>query len=470
MRDVLSFSIPGSNTVHQLKLGFSLIRFAEFDLKFFRDQCVETYRKEGDSGILEKAGALKEYLRNCHPYCGALLNTEFDKIVLDCIIENICIKENIGLEELWVRNITAPNRFGEATFKRITEYKAGLAINQWTNLQRMQAYAISKMSVIYGDDETDIHVHKARKHYYDTAFMMTASALGLTSEDLPKARVFNIALSPLSHILMKNAVNTIEPIIAPMTEGIKIKPPLKGNACVQDQIAGMALKVMAGLRRPEVEEIRQMIQMYSALPDLVYEPECFKAIIDLEFGLLIANGYYLRFDQKTCTYTRVKYAPKKEPVTKQAPDEPEIESVHNKTEAYEKPLDKNLEAEEAEEKNETFNAQDGEGTGVINAALDMEKPITGKVRTIIQMAEDPNRKLTKVRTLQEVNLRCNLIWMSMNIRTDWSGTAETEVSEWFRYLTRLRYGIGTNELPLEALDKFLDATQEVFRFLPENEY
>lgn len=451
----------------QLKLGLTLIRFAEFDLKYFRDQCVETYRKEGDSGILEKAAALKEYLRNCHPYCSALLNTDFDKVALDCLIEYICIKEDVGLEELWVKNITAPNSFREAVFKRITEYKAGLAINQWANLQRMQAYAVSKMSVIYGGDEADIHVHKARKHYYDTAFMMTASALGFTSEDLPKVRVSNVALSPLFHSLMKNAANTLEPVVTSMTEGTEVKPLLKGNACLQDQIAGMALKVLTGIKRPEVEEITQMIQMYNALPDIIYEPCCFKAIIDLEFDLLMVNGYSLRFDQKT--YTRVKYAAKKEPVTKQVPAKSEIPAPinHKEADARKKLLKENL---KAAEKTEAANAKGGGKSGLKNAASDMEKPITGKVRTIIQMAEDPDRKPTKIRTLQEVNLRCNLIWMNMNIRTDWSRTAETEVSEWFRYLTRLRYGIGMGELTHEALDKFLDATQEVFRFLPENEY
>jgi hypothetical protein len=56
----------------------------------------------------------------------------------------------------------------------------------------------------------------------------------------------------------------------------------------------------------------------------------------------------------------------------------------------------------------------------------------------------------------------------MNVRTGWSITAD-EASEWFRYLTRLRYGIGTGELTPQALDKFLDATLEVYKLLPDNE-
>ncbi len=64
-------------------------------------------------------------------------------------------------------------------------------------------------------------------------------------------------------------------------------------------------------------------------------------------------------------------------------------------------------------------------------------------------------------------MRCNLIWTSMNVRSGWSISSE-EASVWFRYLTRLRYGIGTGELTPEALDKFLDATLEVYKLLPEN--
>jgi hypothetical protein len=106
------------------------------------------------------------------------------------------------------------------------------------------------------------------------------------------------------------------------------------------------------------------------------------------------------------------------------------------------------------------------------AARPNKKPekeaVTGdKIRTIVKMAEDPTRQPSKDRSLQEVNTRCNLIWTSMNVRSGWSITAE-DASEWFRYLTRLRYGINSGELKSAALDKFLDATLEVYKLLPEN--
>ena len=110
--------------------------------------------------------------------------------------------------------------------------------------------------------------------------------------------------------------------------------------------------------------------------------------------------------------------------------------------------------------------EDAKTSNIKEIVADLESSAVS-VRKIIEMVEDPNRKVSKKRTLQEVNMRCNLIWTSMNVRSGWSITPE-EASEWFRYLTRLRYGIGTGQLTPQSLDKFLDATLEVYKLLPEN--
>ncbi|NMA25100.1 MAG: hypothetical protein GX936_05475 [Clostridiales bacterium] len=110
--------------------------------------------------------------------------------------------------------------------------------------------------------------------------------------------------------------------------------------------------------------------------------------------------------------------------------------------------------------------EDAKTSNIKEIVADLESSAVS-VRNIIEMVEDPNRKVSKKRTLQEVNMRCNLIWTSMNVRSGWSITPE-EASEWFRYLTRLRYGIGTGQLTPQSLDKFLDATLEVYKLLPEN--
>ncbi len=480
MKDVISFSVPGSPTIHDLQLGITLIRFVEFDLEYFGEQCAQIYRQQlraGDEEALLKALSLKELIRNCHPYCATLLHTAFDKLALDCIIDDICKTEDIGLEELWVKNLSAQELFGQALFERITEYKTGYAINQWTNLQRMQAYALSKTAVIYGGAEADISVHKARKLYYDTAFRLTASALGFQSEDLPKVRISSVPFLPESISMMKNAVNTLEPVLKSKMEGIITRAPLKGKECVQDQMAGMALNIMMSVKRPEIDEIQQMIQTYGSLPTSVFEPSSFKAIIDLEFDQLIEKGFYLRAEQKG--YTRAKYSAKKETLSEKTDVRAEIpvsavpdrarEPVR-KPPTVEKVIYRDLKRADEEAPTEQQEAEaetPKTAVNIKNIVADLGADNSVKVKKIIEMAESPARKESKKRTMQEINMRCNLIWTSMNVRAGWSISAE-EASEWFRYLTRLRYGIGTGELTPEALDKFLDATLEVYELLPEN--
>lgn len=486
MKDVISFSVPGSNSIHDLQLGYTLIRFVEFDLKYFREQCAQIYEQHlraGEDDLL-KALAFKEYIRNCHPYCGPLLNTVFDKIALDCIIEDICATEGVGLEELWARNMTSKEAFGQALFARITDYKTGYAINQWTNLQRMQAYAASKLAMIYGGLETDLAVHKARKLYFDTAFRLTATRLGFQNNNLPNIKISSIPFLPDSISMMKNAVNTLEPVVKARMEGIEPREPLKGKECVQDQMAGMALNIMMTLQRPEFDEIQQLIQSYGNLPNTVYEPSSFKAIIDLEFDQLMDKGFYLRAEQNS--YTRFKYSGKKDVIpekTETRPQAPEPAAAKRSAEPEINPNNERVKKSPIIEKTVYVDLEKGiNKIPAEDKTTDTDKPITnikdvvadlaagngGTVKTIIEMAESPNRKESKKRTLQEVNTRCNLIWTSMNVRTGWSITAE-EASEWFRYLTRLRYGINTGELTPEALDKFLDATLEVYKLLPENE-
>jgi hypothetical protein len=475
MKDTISFSVPGSNSVHELQLGLTLIRFIGFDLKYFGEQCVQIYRQQLSAGedAFQKAMAFKELLRNCHPYCASLLHSEFDKIALDCIIEYISTSENVGLEELWVKNLSAADRFGKALFERITEYKTGYAINQWTNILRMQAYAAAKTAVIYGSSEADSSVHKARKLYYDTAFRMTASMLGFGSGDLPNVKVSGVAFLPESLAMMKNAVNTLEPVIQKKMDGIEARAPLKGRDCVQDHMAGMALNVMMNLKRPEIDEMLQLIQTYGFMPNMVYEPSSFKAVIDLEFDQLIEKGFYLRAEQKS--YARVKYSARRE--AEKAEARPDI-IVHADIPAAREadiipPAVKriipavSILADLSAPPEEKKEPEAEPPSNIKNVVADLGNGSIGKVKSIIEMAEDPKRKESKKRTLQEVNMRCNLIWTSMNVRSGWSITSE-EASEWFRYLTRLRYGIGTGELTPGALDKFLDATLEVYQLLPED--
>jgi hypothetical protein len=487
MKTSISFSVPGSSVISKLQLGATLISFTGYDFTYFGEQCAEAvqkYLKTGEN-VMEKAMAYKEYIRNCHPYCSALINTEFDKVVIDCIIDYLCTKYGTGLEELWVKYLSAKDAFGQEIFRRITEYKTGLAINQWTNLLRMQIYAASKASVIYGGEETDCSVHKARKLYYDMAFRLAAREVGFDLYELPGIKRSSIPYIPEAATMMKNAVNTIEPMIKAMAKGYSAKPTIKGRDSVRDQAAGLTLNIMMGLKRPETSEIAQFISMYGDLPDEVFEPMGMKAVIDLEFDKLMENGLFLKpgsdgsYSLTSYSGKDSQHSMKREIKQNDEPVPEETTKIAAVPEFTPTPSKRKQSRKRAAPRPE-FNKEavilpepvEIPKKGVQTEKMNDKVPpaaeatdITSNVKRIIEIAEDQNRELSKVRTLQEVNTRCNLIWTSMNVRTGWSISAE-ESSQWFRYLTKLRYGIGTGELTPAALDRFLDATLEVYKLLP----
>ena len=526
MKDILNFSVPGSSRIHDLKLGITLIRFIEFDLSFFKEQCISLYDKvqKNEKDLLTESQAVKEYIRNCHPYCSALIKTTFDKIAIDCVIEEICVKDGIGTEELWVKNMAGKTPSEKALFERITEYKVGSAINQWSNLRRMQKYAALKLSVLYGGEEKDYVMHKARKLYFDTAFSMTASKLGFSYNDLPDMKISSVPYLRMADSLMGNTMNILEPVVREML-GHELREPLRGKECMKDQAAGVVYNAIRGLRRPDVDDLRQVLQFYDAVPNLVFEPASFKAVIDLEFDYLLENGLYISSDQDG--YLLEQYLVKSggmriEPdsecpspdvpaVETQAPTkaEPTIDSADKKdfepqkTDAY---GSDGVQAEQTQkpEKDNAAIDDDGvvtdddaiadddavddgavdDGTTADNAAVadndavdnDEPEPIydrhlytrsnelkisTHRVQKIIKLSGQMYRQSAKPHTLEEVNMHCYQLWTDMKTNSSFNVTPD-EASEWFRYMTRVRQEIGKGIIQADSLDRFLDATYTVF--------
>jgi hypothetical protein len=471
VRDIISFSLPGSDSLHDLQLGQTLIRFTEFDSAFFKDQSLGAYRNSTPDDFVDRTAHLKEYLHTCHPYCKALLNADFDKIALDCVVNEICLQEGIGLEALWVRSMARQDRLGQEIFRRITDYKTGRAINQWTNLIRMQSYAMSKMTYIYGGEEMDAATHRARKLYYDLMFMLTAAELGFGTDNLPRAEISSAPYLTQVGAVMKTAVNALTPVVKELTGGAAARTAMRGDECVRDQMAGIVINAMAGIKPPEDEDIDLLARRYGGLSYPIYVPSGMKAVLDLEFDQMLEKGFYIRIDGDK--RTRMKYTSKKDVSERRGNSVTAAEKPARPETVIETPVKESAPPEkvgQTEDKapEEARSVETEEpGIGQINVAADAEINNTGKVSMIIELAEDPGRIPSRDRTLQEVNSRCNLIWMSMNVKTGWSITPE-DASSWFRYLTRLRFGIGKGELTPESLDKFLDATLEVYKLLPEN--
>lgn len=472
----ITFSVRESNALNKLPLGSTIIHFIETDLSYFREQCIELVYQYQNSGeyFPERASVLREYIRDCHPYCNILINTEFDKVVIDCIIDYLCERYAIGLEELWVKNLSASDNFGQAVFSRITEYKTGYAINQWINLLRMQKYAAAKMNFLFDGEEVSKAEYAARKLYFDMAFTLSAQELGCNAMELPQVRSYSVPLLPGSASLLVNAVNTLSPTIKFMTGGHKAKLPVKGRECLHDQAAAPAVNTIINLQRPMLPEIRQIMKTYENLPAEVYEPSCFKAIVDLEFDKLIEfgllfqkspSGNYIVADRSgNVPITETPESQEKEAGRARDYSEIPAETDSEKTAFAEgKAL---LEGKQATE----MVSVTGEKVPTIEGETPAsEKKIpTGisdgltRIKRIHQMMEDPDRMLSKIRTPDEINQRCKLIWDDMSKQSGKNMTEE-ESREWFKSLVEIRYGIGTGKMTLEDLDRFFDATESVYR-------
>lgn len=294
----ITFAVNGNNSFHKLELSKALLRFAEFDFTYFWEQCIETGRNARKTGRISpnlQALAVNALIK-CHPYVEACINTEFSAVVLDCIIAYICHSEGIGLEELWARCISPKSLYEKSIFNRVSEYKTGRGINQWINIVRIQEYARSKMKFIY-ECESNVMLtaeeYRARREYFDLAFSVAANEIGCPMREMPCVRKYSPSSLPDSVFMMgrvsKNIYKRLSDVLskADMWDGRKL------NDHNRDQSALDAFSYVKDMPRPEIIDMNFALESICALPDTIYVPDSFKAIIDLEFSCMYENGIFL---------------------------------------------------------------------------------------------------------------------------------------------------------------------------------
>ncbi len=89
--------------------------------------------------------------------------------------------------------------------------------------------------------------------------------------------------------------------------------------------------------------------------------------------------------------------------------------------------------------------------------------VSGVDRALLikNMAESPDRRVTHAVTAKGVNARCQTICSGMRVGIGNSLSTE-EIREWFRQLIYIRRCISNGEMTNEDLEKYLDATEEVY--------
>lgn len=292
------FAVPGSNSFHSFELSRSLLRFAEFDFTYFWEQCIEVGRNARKTGRISKnmENMAVNAVMKCHPYVEACAQTEYASVVLDCIIAYICHSEGIGLEELWARCISPKSLYEKNIFYRVSEYKTSRGINQWINIVRMQEYARSKLKFIY-ECESNVMLrpeeYRARTEYFDLAFSVAANETGCPMDKLPSVKMYSPSQLPDSVFMMGRTSKNIYRRLSDVLRDAEQWDKRNLNDHNRDQTALDAFSYVKDMPRPAENDMRFVLEAMSELPEKVYVPDSFKAMIDLEFTLMSEKGIYL---------------------------------------------------------------------------------------------------------------------------------------------------------------------------------
>lgn len=298
------FATKNNNSFYTLEPSKTLIHFAEYDFTYFWEQSVELGAASRLAGGYNdrQLTMVKNLIAKCHPYFESQINSEFDSIVLDCIIEYICHSENIGLEELWQRCITPKNLYEKSIFSRISEYKIGRAINQWANVMRLQEYVRVKLNFIFEGPLASVQVYDSRKAYFDLAFSVAAKELGFPSAELPSVKSFSPSLMPNAAFTLSRVSKGILRRISEAVDNASEPSYLHVKDPLRDQISMDAFQYIKTLTRPSETEMGIAETAFAPLATEVYLPDSFKAILDLEFDKMLENGILLQKCEKCGKY------------------------------------------------------------------------------------------------------------------------------------------------------------------------
>ena len=295
MERVLNLAGKNSSEIFQLRYPFSLLSFCDYDLSYFAENAVAVCDEALRSGELDadRVTDLRNSLRNMHVYIEHNLRTVYDKIVLDCWIDYICRRDNIGTAALWNRFIDCKTAFEKAVFVRLCEYRYNKGINEWLNLVRVQDYAKNKVYFLFSKELTGVEEASARRNYFDLMFSVTARELGCRLEDLGVTQVFSAGRAPsapfmypsISKDIMKNALADFD-----YSDDYS---DIGSYEIMADQIAMDAFSHMKSALAQELGSYNMSRPAMENAPGKIYMPCGLKAAVDLEIDALLESGGWL---------------------------------------------------------------------------------------------------------------------------------------------------------------------------------
>ena len=295
MERVLNLAGKNSSEIFQLRYPFSLLTFCDYDLSYFAENAVAVCNEALHSGELDtdRVTDLRNSLRNMHVYIEHNLRTVYDKIVLDCWIDYICRRDNIGTSGLWNRFIDCKTPFEKSVFVRLCEYRYNKGINEWLNLVRVQDYAKNKVYFLFSKELSGVEEASARRNYFDLMFSVTARELGCRLEDLGVTQVFSAGRAPSAPFMYPSISKDIVKNLLSDFDYSDDYSDIGSYEALSDQIAMDAFSHMKSGLQQELSSYNMSRPAMESAPGKIYMPCGLKAAVDLEIDALLESGGWL---------------------------------------------------------------------------------------------------------------------------------------------------------------------------------
>lgn len=283
-----------SNEIYVLRYPSSLLDFCDYDMSYFAKGAVEACSEAQKTGEVDfdRFSELRREIQTAHCYIEHHIRTIYEKIPIDCYIDYLCRRDNVGTGTLWNRFISCRTTFEKMMFQRLCELRYNRAINEWLNILRVQDYAKSKVDFVFPSGIRSSADAAARRNYFDLMFSVTASEMGCRLDKLGETKVFSIGRIPNSPFMFPAISKDIIRNVLADFDYSDDYSDIVDYSGISDEIAMDAFSRMKNGLSAELSSyniLRSKMENYNK----IYMPCSLKAVIDLEIDAVIESGGYL---------------------------------------------------------------------------------------------------------------------------------------------------------------------------------
>ncbi len=292
MENALKLVGRNSGEIFLLRYPSSILDFCGFDLSYFAKNAIEACSEAQKTGQINTDifAELRRDLQSSHCYIGHNIRTIYEKTAVDCWIDYLCRRDNIGTGALWNRYISCRTPFDKLVFSRLCEFRYNKAINEWLNIVRVQDYAKSKIDFVFTKDVKNAKEAASRRNYFDLMFSVTAREMGCRLEDLGEIKIFSVGRTPSSPFMFSSISKDIVRHVLADFDYSDDYSDIGDYSEISDQIAMDAFSKMKSGLPAELSSyniVRGKMENYT---DKIYMPCSLKAAVDLEIDAIIESG------------------------------------------------------------------------------------------------------------------------------------------------------------------------------------